>query len=788
MRERLRLTVRGAVQGVGFRPFAYRLARSLGLTGWVANAPYGAIVEVEGARAAIDRFQRGLRDEVPAHALVTSVDAERIDPCDAPTFEIRISDAAGTPTAIVQPDLATCDACRREIFDPNDRRYRYPFTNCTHCGPRFSIIDALPYDRARTSMRGFEMCPACAAEYHDPEDRRFHAQPIACPQCGPQLEYWDACGTVLAQRDEAMAATVRALRAGAIVAVKGLGGFHLMVDAGQEEAVARLRHRKHREEKPLAVLYPSLAEVRRSCHVSADEERLLASAEAPIVLLRRRVDDRGAIAESVAPRCPTLGVLLPYTPLHHLLAADFGSPLVATSGNVSDEPICTDERDAIVRLRGIADFLLVHNRPILRHVDDSIARLCAGRELVLRRARGYAPWPIALRESASQVVAVGGHLKNTIAVAAGSDVFVSQHIGDLDTPQAVGAFRSVLGSLDALFGVTPRQVVADMHPDYASTAFARALRLPLAFVQHHLAHVAACLAENDVSGPALGVSWDGTGYGPDGTVWGGEFLRVDAARWERAACLRPFRLPGGERAVAEPRRSAIGVLHAIYGPALVDLDLPSVRAFERQPLRVLVRALERAVNAPVTTSAGRLFDAIASILGLCQRNAFEGQAAMMLEWRAGDLPAVAYPFDVKPPAPGLGAQGRTAPPLIVDWEPMIRAIVEDVARGNSAGAIAARVHETLAQMIVSVACAIGESRVALSGGCFQNRRLTERAVSALRGAGHAPYWHRRIPPNDGGLALGQIAAFVRGWAGPPAVRARDAEEPQPIERTPAAVV
>jgi hydrogenase maturation protein HypF len=761
MCERLRLAVRGAVQGVGFRPCVYRLARALDLSGWVLNAPDGVIIEIEGPRERLDGFRARLEAEPPPNAVIVGVEATWLERVGFRGFEIRDSEERGEPTALVLPDLATCEACRRELFDPDDRRHRYPFINCTHCGPRFSIIDSLPYDRARTSMREFTMCPACAQEYHDPSDRRFHAQPNACPLCGPQLAWWDDRGAVLAERDEALRAAVDALRRGLIVAVKGLGGFHLMVDARQECAVRRLRHRKHREEKPLALMYASIADVRRDCDVGPAEARLLASAEAPIVLLRRRHDRHSDVSASVAPGAPTLGVMLPYTPLHHLIAADFGAPVVATSGNLSDEPICTDERDAVVRLSRIADAFLVHDRPILRHVDDSIVRIVAGREMVLRRARGYAPLPVRLAEDPPRLVAVGAHLKSAVAVTSGSNVFISQHLGDLETPQAVEAFDRVMRNLKGLFRAVPETVVTDLHPDYFSSRYARELGLPVATVQHHLAHVVGCLAENDIAGPALGVSWDGTGYGADGTIWGGEFLMVMDHVWHRAACLRPFPLPGGEQAVREPRRSALGLLYAMAGPAAIEIDAAPLRAFDDAERRLLMQALERRVNAPITTSAGRLFDAVASILGLRQLAGFEGQAAMMLEWAADEGAADAYPFEM---TPGSGSQ---LAPLVIDWEPMIRGLLADVARGTPTATMAARFHETLARMIVAVAEAVGLPRVALSGGCFQNRLLLERALARLRAAGFSPCWHQRVPPNDGGIALGQIAAFARGLNTPP---------------------
>ncbi|MFI5178914.1 MAG: carbamoyltransferase HypF [Vicinamibacterales bacterium] len=767
MRERLRLTVRGAVQGVGFRPFVYRLARVLELHGWVLNSPQGVFIEVEGPRDRLERFFARLGAERPPLAVIQSLESTWLDPVSYDTFEIRESAHDGAPTALVLPDIATCDDCRRELFDPANRRYRYPFINCTHCGPRYTIIDALPYDRARTSMRTFEMCPACQHEYHDPVDRRFHAQPNACPVCGPQLAWWDGRGAVLAARDEALRAAVEALRTGRIVAIKGLGGFHLMADARQEAVIRQLRERKHREEKPFALMYPSLADVLRDCEVSPLEARLLASPEAPIVLLRRRRPDTRVVASSVAPGNPNLGVMLPYSPLHHLMMVDLGFPVVATSGNITDEPICTDEREAVARLGQVVDAFLVHDRPIVRHVDDSIVRVMLGRELVMRRARGYAPLPVPLRDEAPSMVAVGAHLKNAVAVTSGANVFVSQHIGDLESPQAVAAFEQVMTSLEALFHVTPEAAAADLHPDYVSSRYARRLGVPVALVQHHVAHVAACLAENDVVGPALGVSWDGTGYGPDGTVWGGEFLTVDATGWSRVACLRPFRLPGGEQAVREPRRSACGVLHALFGPAMLDLDAPAVCAFDQGERRVLLRAIERGLNAPVTTSAGRLFDAAASLLDIRQRAGFEGQAAMMLEWAADETVTDAYPFMLTSGRDAFEFGSWAPPPLVLDWDLLMRALLADRRARAPISAIAARFHNTLVDMIVAIAERVGESRVVLSGGCFQNRLLTERAVGRLREAGFRPYWHQRVPPNDGGIALGQIAACLRGLAGAP---------------------
>ncbi len=759
---RLRVTIRGAVQGVGFRPFVYRLATELGLAGWVNNSPQGVGVEVEGPRASAEEFLLRLETEKPPHSSIQSLEATWLDAAGHRGFEIRASDGDGERTALVLPDIATCPDCRREIFDPANRRYRYPFTNCTHCGPRFSITEALPYDRANTAMKAFTMCAQCRAEYDDPRDRRFHAQPNACPACGPHLELWDADGRRLETRDAALRAAAEALRRGAIVAVKGLGGFHLMVAAHDERAVRRLRERKQREEKPFALMLPSLRSVREHCEVSVLEERLLRSPEAPIVLLGKIVNRHSQIVDSVATGNPCLGVMLPYTPLHHLLLAELALPVVATSGNRSDEPICTDEREALERLAGVADVFLVHNRPIVRHVDDSIVRVVAGRELVLRRARGFAPLPVTLKSETRNlkseiVLAVGAHLKNSVALSVGNQVFVSQHIGDLETAPALAAFHRVADDLPRLYEARPQIIAADAHPDYLSTRFARqrVAQSPgarLVTVQHHYAHVLSCMAENELEPPVLGVAWDGTGYGLDGTIWGGEFLRVTPDGFERVAHLRPFRLPGGEQAMREPRRAALGLLYECFGEAAFALTrLPTLAAFSAAELRTLRQMLARTVNAPLTSSVGRLFDAVASLLGLRQVAGFEGQAAMDVEFVA-DTDAAGEPYELDL------SDG------VLDWTPMMHDLLHDIDEHLPPATLAAKFHHALVEGIVAVARAVGEERVALAGGCFQNRYLTERAVQRLREGGFRPYWHQRVPPNDGGIALGQVLAGSRALA------------------------
>ncbi|MGE3842314.1 MAG: carbamoyltransferase HypF [Vicinamibacterales bacterium] len=772
MRERLRVAVRGAVQGVGFRPFVFRLAGELGLDGWVSNSPQHVLIEVEGAHDALQAFLNRVQTDQPPRAVIQGLESTWLDPLPHTGFEIRTSAQEGAVTTLVLPDMATCADCCRELRDPGDRRYRYPFTNCTNCGPRFSIIEGLPYDRARTSMRAFDMCPACRREYEHPADRRFHAQPNACPVCGPQLALWDATGRTCAVRDDALQAAVSAIRDGAIVAAKGLGGFQLLVDALQEPAVARLRMRKHREEKPLALMYPSLEAAKRHCRVSPLEAGILRSPEAPIVLVRCREAGYAELAPSVAPGSPFHGVMLPYTPLHHLLLDAVAGPVVATSGNISDEPMCVDEREVLERLGDVADLFLVHNRPIVRHVDDSIVRILAGRPVVLRRARGFAPLPITVAHDTPSVIALGAHQKNTVAVTAGANVFISQHVGDLDTAPAVAAFRSVLESLQNLYHIVPACVLADAHPDYASTKHAQTLGLPIVSIQHHYAHVAACLAENELDGRVLGVCWDGTGYGSDGTIWGGEFLTTSDAGFSRFACLRPFRVPGGDRGVREPRRSAFGALWtATSDEPQLRGELLTLTPFGEAERRVLQKAIERGINAPVTTSAGRLFDAVASLTGLRHHATFEGQAAMALEWSVDERVTDGYPWRLDDDIDRFAPSHWARPAVVADWGPMILAIVDDVRRAVPTATITARFHNTLAEIIVGVATRAGESRVLLTGGCFQNGYLTERCVQGLQDRGFRPYWHQRVPPNDGGISLGQVAAHRRADSARPRARA-----------------
>ena len=722
--QRLRVTLYGAVQGVGFRPFVYRLATEMGLFGWVLNSSAGLIVEVDGTPRQLDEFLRRLADEKPPAAVVMARETSVLAAAGFTQFEIVPSDEAAEKSASILPDLATCPRCLAELFDPADRRYRYPFTNCTQCGPRYTIINDIPYDRPRTTMHGFQLCPQCEREFTNPADRRFHAQPNACPKCGPSLSATieDAAGVV---------------RSGGILALKGIGGYQLIVDARREDAVARLRRLKHREAKPFALMMPSLEVVRVYCNVSPEEERVLLSSAAPIVLMRPR--DLGDLAPGVAQHSPFIGVMLPYSPLHHLLMSELAFPVVATSGNRSDEPIAIRNEEARVRLSGIADFFLEHNRPIARACDDSVVRVARGREVLVRRARGYAPLPVRVPHDLPKVLAVGGHLKSTVAIAAGKNVFVSQHIGDLDTVEALGAFERAIADLCRLYRFEPDLVACDLHPDYASTRWALASGLPVVRVQHHHAHVAGCAAENDVRGPYLGVAWDGTGYGLDGSIWGGEMFLVEDSRFERVSHLRPFRLPGGDSAVREGWRSAASLRWELEGSAgLAGVPQPAV--FQRM--------LERGVNSPLTSSMGRLFDAVASIAGVASESRFEGQAAMLLERSLEGVETdECYPLPHRPDG-------------VADWAPLIEGVLGDKRKGDAAGAISARFHNALAEWILTVARRTGISQVVVSGGVFQNSYLVDRTIARLEQHGFAVYTHQRVPANDGGISLGQ--ALIAG--------------------------
>lgn len=753
--EETLLRVRGTVQGVGFRPFVHRTARRLGLRGWVRNDADGVLIKLDGTAERIARFRRALHDEAPPAARVVGIEPAAASAADAPAgpdFAILPSPVAAGPCTVAVPaDLALCADCRRELLDPADRRHAYPFINCTQCGPRYSLIEALPYDRARTSMRAFPLCPACAREYADPTDRRFHAEPNACPTCGPHLTLTDPAGAHLATRAAALDLAAAALRAGRIVAVKGVGGFHLMCDATNDATVAELRRRKHREEKPLAVMFPDFASLGRHAVVSAAAAALLASPAAPIVLLPRRADR--PLAPTVAPGNPWIGALLPSAPLHVLLLAAVGRPVVATSANLSEEPLCTDNDEARIRLAGLADLHLTHDRGITRPVDDSVVRLTtAGHPILLRRARGHAPAPLALpRALPGVLLCTGAGMKSTIAVAADRQVVLSPHLGDLGNAATQRAFADTVAMLGTLHGRAPTLAVHDKHPDYPSTRFAVRGGLPRLAVQHHLAHVLACLLEHGhPADDVLGLACDGTGYGEDGTVWGGEFILLRQHRAERFGRLRPFRLPGSEAAVRDPRRVALALLTDLAPAAVLARHL----GFSEADGHALTLMARSGLNSPLCSSLGRLFDGVSALLGLCAHNSFEGQAPLCLEAAASHAPAdaAALPFAVTPAtAPGARYE--------LDWRPALAALWPAPA---DAAASAAGFHRGLAQAFTTLARHAGARTVALTGGCFQNALLLDHAVAALTAAGFHVLTHRLLPPNDNAIAAGQALAALLG--------------------------
>ena len=793
MSSRIRTAVRveGIVQGVGFRPFVYALATSLGLGGLVGNDMDGVFAEVEGDTDAVERFLVLLEQQAPPLARIERVTTTGLRPTGSAEFAIAPSapsgaDGSAQRRTLVSADTATCADCLAELADPSDRRFGYPFINCTNCGPRFTIVRDVPYDRALTTMSGFAMCDRCAAEYHDPADRRFHAQPVCCPACGPRLTLLDAAGLDAAGLDAAgtaqpgadpIAAAAAVLRAGQVLAVKGLGGYHLAVDAASEPAAAALRGRKHREDKPFAVMVADVAAARELAEVDDTAAALLASPRRPIVLLPRRQDAApnpaapnpagpspaapspaaGRLAPSVAPGNRQVGIMLPYTPLHHLLLRAFAGPMVLTSGNVSDEPIAYRDADALERLAGIADAFLVHDRAIHIRTDDSVVRAFRGQETVLRRSRGYAPEPLAVPVSfARPVLACGAELKSTFCLGQGTHAFVSQHIGDLENAETLASFTEGIAHFRRLFDIDPEQVAHDLHPDYLSTKYAQDMTgVELIGVQHHHAHIASCLADNGETGPVIGVAFDGTGYGPDGTIWGGEFLLADLVSFERAAHLAPVPMPGGAAAIRQPWRMAVSYL-AAAGPVPDGLD---VMTRNQQSWAAVLTMARRGINAPATSSAGRLFDAVAAVLGVRDVIRYEGQAAIELEQLADPAVVDWYPVRVD-----------DRDPLRIMGQDLVRAAADELAAGVARPVIAARFHNSVAAAISRVCAELrdrsGLGTVALSGGVFQNLLLTERVAGQLADRGFRVLVHHRVPCNDGGISLGQaVVAAARGAVG-----------------------
>jgi hydrogenase maturation protein HypF len=749
MKERVQICVEGIVQGVGFRPFVYALARKNGLAGFVLNDTSGVTIELEGEPPALESFLTDLRHRAPPLARIVNVDYRIIPPQGESVFNIVGSHGEAERSVLISADTPTCGDCLEELFEPADRRYRYPFINCTNCGPRFTIIKDVPYDRERTTMAVFRMCVDCEREFHDPADRRFHAQPNACPRCGPRVRLLDSCGHEIPDSDPIVHAA-ELLQRGAILAVKGLGGYHLACNALDDDAVRRLRGRKHREDKPFALMVADIDAAKRLCLVATDGERLLQSCERPIVLLPKRPDIQ--IADAVAPGQRNLGLMLPYTPLHHLLLSDAEVPLVMTSGNLSEEPIAYRDDDALLRLGKIAEYFLAHDRKIHMRCDDSVTRTIDKQPLIIRRARGYAPHPVAMTVPfVRQLLACGAHLKNTFCLGKDRYAFMSHHIGDLENYETLDSFAKGIEHFKNLFAIEPSVIVHDLHPAYLSTKYALdCVGVTKIGVQHHHAHIASCMAEHGLEGPVIGVAFDGLGYAGDGTIWGGEFLVATLGGYERRAHLRSVPLAGGDRAIREPWRMAVSYLRDALGEDPFSLGLPGWGLIAEKQIALVTSMMQRRLNTVQTSSCGRLFDAVASIMALRHKANYEGQAAIELEMAVRDGISESYPFEI-------GADS----PWQIDMRPLIESLVRDIKMRGSIDFMAAKFHNTLVAVIVEVCRRIRESdgltRVCLSGGTFQNAYLLERVVATLRGSGFDVYLNRKVPPNDGGIALGQAA-------------------------------
>jgi hydrogenase maturation protein HypF len=748
MNVRRQIEVSGIVQGVGFRPYVYRLAHERELAGVISNTPSGVTIEVQGPREQVEDFMIRLPREAPPLAKITGVAVADL-PCNGDRdFRIVATQRGEAVRTLISPDVSTCDDCLREMLDPDNRRYRYPFINCTNCGPRFTIVHDIPYDRSHTSMSVFPMCPACRAEYEDPMNRRFHAQPNACWECGPRLELWDQSGRVI-QDGDPIATTITALQEGFVVAVKGLGGFHLVADATNAAAVALLRHRKHRIEKPFAVMVPDLEAARRFCEVDHLAETALWSLPRPIVLLRRHKPS--PIAEEVAPFNRDFGVFLPYTPLHHLIFAEGQfQALVMTSGNLSEEPIAIDNQEAIKRLNGLADLFLVHNRDILLRCDDSVMRVVKGKARQMRRSRGFVPVPVFLKEELPPVLAVGGELKNTICVTTGKHAFLSQHIGDLENLESYRFFEQAIAHLTKVLQIQPQIVAYDLHPDYFSTKWALQSGIQAVGVQHHHAHIASCMAENHVEGRVIGFALDGTGYGSDGQIWGGEVLVTGYDSFERMAHFEYVPLPGGSAAIQEPWRMAVSYLSHHFGRTFLNWQIPFVQQLDLNKTELLLQMIHKGVNSPLTSSCGRLFDAVAALAGVRKQINYEAQAAIELEMTMdGSAPEQAYSLDL------IRVEDR----WIISTRRLFEAIVRDLAAAKSAPVISQRFHDGLIAVFVRLANLIRQrtwlEQVCLSGGTFHNKYLLENLMARLRAEGFEVFAQSEVPAGDGGLSLGQ---------------------------------
>ena len=740
-----RFAVNGIVQGVGFRPFVFNLAHHHDLKGEVANTSSGVVIQIEGSAKSLDAFASDLMTNSPPLAQIVDLSRETIPITGYTEFTIVKSKDDQVMSTLISPDVSICKDCLRELFDPDDRRYRYPFINCTNCGPRYTIIDDIPYDRPKTSMRHFKLCPQCQAEYDDPRNRRFHAQPNACPLCGPRVELFDNHRNPM-DSDDPIKKTAMLLKDGFIVAIKGLGGFHLAVNAENNEAVARLRSRKHREEKPLALMSQDIATIGEYAHISDEERQLLYSIQRPIVLLKKKRPN--VIAPEVAPRNRYFGVMLPYTPLHYILLNDGFIALVMTSGNLSEEPIAIDNEEAFKRLENIADYFLIHNRDIYLRSDDSILRWSSGATRPIRRSRGYVPVPVFLKRRLPNVLAVGAELKNTICFTKGRMAFLSQHIGDLENLQTNDFFELTIRHMKRILDVEPEVIAYDMHPDYLSTRWAEMQEAPKFAVQHHHAHVVSAMAENKIAGKVIGLSFDGTGYGTDGHIWGGEVLLADEQTFERAAHISYLPMPGSAFAIKQPWRMGVSHLHAAYNGDLATLSLPFLSNIESVELSTIIEMIEKRLNAPMTSSIGRLFDAVAAIIGLRNEVAFEGQAAMELEMLADTSAVGVYDIFWEP-----------GEPIQINPASIIRSIVDDLQHETPLPIISGRFHFSLVRLFNEICAHLrrdkGLDRVVLSGGVFQNAILLQGLMESLQDQGFEVYSHKQVPTNDGGICLGQ---------------------------------
>jgi hydrogenase maturation protein HypF len=751
-----KIKVRGIVQGVGFRPMVYRLASQHHLKGSVYNTTSDVTIFIEGSLSDIESFIDQLEESAPPQSRIESISIEDEPAKGLPEFTIEASRAEDQEYQLISPDIATCHLCKNEILDPSNRRYQYPFTNCTNCGPRFTIIEAIPYDRPNTTMRRFKMCARCQREYDDVNDRRFHAQPNACPVCGPVLKLIDARGKGV--DGDAISASVELLKHGKILAIKGLGGFLLACDATDDTAVALLRERKRRISKPFAIMIATVSEIERYCYVSGQEKELLESSQAPIVLLKRK-PYTPALSPLLAPDTMYLGVMLPYTPLHHLIMKKMGRPLIMTSGNISEEPIAAGNDEALQRLSGIADYFLMHNRDICSRYDDSVAMVVNTKTQVVRRARGFAPYPIKLTFGAKNILACGAETKNTFCLTLENYAFLSQHIGDLENLETLESFETTIKLYKKMFHIEPGVIAYDMHPEYLSTKYAQdlieATGLKGVPVQHHHAHIVSCMADNGANDPVIGVAFDGTGYGEDGTLWGGEFLLADYEGFKRLAHFEYVPLPGGKAAIERPYRMALSYLFMVFGDDTLKLDLPFLKGIDRGEISLIRTQIERKINTPQTSSCGRLFDAVSALLDVRKEADYEGQAAVELESIAELSGDSSYPFDV------IEKNGIQ----VASFDRMLRSIIDDMNHKKPVSSIAGKFHLTIAEVVLAVCRMLvtetGINRVALSGGVFQNRLLIELTIKKLEGEGMTVLVHHDVPANDGGIALGQavIANF-----------------------------